>query len=56
MAKRFSSAKGSMQILVVDDNADAATLLSMYLRKLGHSVRVAHDGLTALDDARTPNT
>jgi PAS domain S-box-containing protein len=43
-----SAAGGSLQILVVDDNADAATLLALYLRRMGHSVRVAHDGRSAL--------
>ncbi len=37
------------RILVVDDNADAGAMLSLLLRKLGHSARVVHDGLSALD-------
>ncbi len=36
------------KILVVDDNEDAALLISELLRSLGHEVRVAHDGLSAL--------
>jgi PAS domain S-box-containing protein len=36
------------QILVVDDNADAGELLAELLRGLGHDVRVAHDGPTAI--------
>ena len=40
------------QVLVVDDNEDAAFLFSEALRKLGHRVEVAHDGPTALAVAR----
>jgi PAS domain S-box-containing protein len=36
------------RVLVVDDNTDAADSLSMLLRLLGHEVRVAYDGPTAL--------
>ena len=36
------------RVLVVDDNADAATMLEMLLRSLGHETRVAHDGARAL--------
>jgi CheY-like chemotaxis protein len=39
---------GARRVLVVDDNADAADLLCDILRGLGHEVRVARDGLTAL--------
>jgi signal transduction histidine kinase/CheY-like chemotaxis protein len=41
----------SRKILVVDDNEDAAWLLAEALRLLGHDVRVAHDGVTALEVA-----
>ncbi len=37
------------RILIVDDNADTALGLARLLRLLGHEVRVAHDGLAALD-------
>ncbi len=40
------------QVLVVDDNEDAAFLFSEALRKLGHKVEVAHDGPSALAVAR----
>jgi signal transduction histidine kinase/ActR/RegA family two-component response regulator len=40
------------RVLVVDDNRDAAELLSDSLRTLGHEVRVALDGPSALDAAR----
>jgi PAS domain S-box-containing protein len=39
-------------VLVVDDNADAALLLSDLLRRRGHRTRVAHDGEEALRIAR----
>lgn len=37
-----------MKVLVVDDNHDAATTLSMLVELLGHDVRTAHDGMEAL--------
>jgi PAS domain S-box-containing protein len=40
-------------VLIVEDNPDAAEALSMLLAVLGHRVRVAHDGLAALDAVRT---
>lgn len=40
------------KILVVDDGVDAATSIAQVLRTMGHEVAVAHDGLTALDEAR----
>jgi PAS domain S-box-containing protein len=36
------------KVLVVDDNADAATSLAMLLELRGHRVRVAFDGLTGV--------
>jgi len=36
------------RVLIVDDNADAAELLSTMLEFLGHKTRVAHDGPAAL--------
>jgi PAS domain S-box-containing protein len=39
------------RLLVVDDNVDAADSLALLLRLQGHEVRVAHDGLTALEMA-----
>jgi PAS domain S-box-containing protein len=41
-------AEGSLRILVVDDNRDAAQSLSMLLTSKGHTVWVAHDGYEAL--------
>lgn len=40
------------KILVVDDNADAATLLSMLLEAAGHQVLVEHGAKRALERAR----
>ncbi|MGH8545735.1 MAG: PAS domain-containing protein, partial [Gammaproteobacteria bacterium] len=39
------------RILVVDDNTDEAESLGTMLRLMGHEVRVAHDGATALEAA-----
>ena len=40
-----------MKVLVVDDNHDAATSLSMLVSLLGHDVRTGFDGVEALDMA-----
>jgi PAS domain S-box-containing protein len=40
-----------LDILVVDDNADAAFMLKLLLEQWGHRVRVEHDALRALDSA-----
>jgi signal transduction histidine kinase len=42
---------GARRVLIVDDNADAAHTLSLFLEALGHSVRVAFDGHAALEIA-----
>lgn len=39
------------RILVVDDNRDACTSLAMLLDIMGHSVRMAYDGLSAVQAA-----
>jgi signal transduction histidine kinase len=41
-----------VRVLVVEDNVDAAESLATLLRLWGHDVRVVHDGLDALDEAR----
>jgi CheY-like chemotaxis protein len=38
-------------VLVVDDNADAALMLTLLLRARGHDVRAAHTGPAALEEA-----
>jgi PAS domain S-box-containing protein len=44
--------EGSLRVLVVDDNKDAAWTLGLLLRLAGHTVDVAHDGPSALALAR----
>jgi len=39
-------------VLVVDDNTDAAEMLAEALRAIGHDVEVAHDGVSALQRFR----
>ena len=39
-------------MLVVEDNRDAADSLALLLQLWGHDVRVAHDGLQAIEVAR----
>ncbi|HEU0036542.1 MAG TPA: MEDS domain-containing protein [Kofleriaceae bacterium] len=46
-------APNGRRILVVDDNEDAAWLLAEALRLAGHDVCVSHDGLSALELARS---
>lgn len=41
------------RVLVADDNADAAAALAMLLKMTGHEVRVAADGIEAVDCAKT---
>ena len=38
----------ALRVLVVDDNVDAAQMLGVLLRLLGHDVTLAHDGPSAL--------
>jgi signal transduction histidine kinase len=40
---------GLLEILIVDDNADAADTLSLFLGTVGHQLRVAYDGQSALE-------
>lgn len=44
--------KRPLRILVVDDNADAAQMLAMYLETLGHHVITENSSLSALERAR----
>jgi PAS domain S-box-containing protein len=41
------------RILVVDDNRDSADSLGMLLRLMGNDIRIAHDGLEAVELAET---
>ena len=45
------AAGAGLRVLVVDDNVDAALTLSMILEAGGHTTRVAHDGVAALEAA-----
>jgi signal transduction histidine kinase/ActR/RegA family two-component response regulator len=47
-AAAASYPQGGQRILVVDDNADAAHTLSLFLESMGHKVRVAFDAAAAL--------
>ena len=40
-----------LRVLVVDDNVDTVLSFSMLLRALGHDVKTAHNGLTAVQTA-----
>jgi len=44
---------GRKQVLVVDDNRDAANTMALLLRKWGHEVSLAYDGHEALTAAET---
>lgn len=44
--------KSQLRVLLVDDNVDLVTVLSMYLESQGHDVQFAHDGLDGLSLAR----
>jgi CheY-like chemotaxis protein len=41
----------SIQVLIVDDNVDAADSLSLFLKIAGYQTRVAYDGRTAVEMA-----
>jgi PAS domain S-box-containing protein len=45
-------AAGQCKILIVDDDEDTVTSMSMMLRILGHDTFIAHDGLRAVEAAR----
>lgn len=49
-ARGESAGATAPRILVVDDNADAATSLGRLLHLSGYEVSIAHDGLGALDE------
>jgi CheY-like chemotaxis protein len=44
-------ARTMLRVLVVDDHEDGAEMLAQSLASMGHRVRVAHDGTSALDIA-----
>ena len=48
---RQKLAKGSLKIMVVDDNVDAARSIAYLLEAFGHAVTVKHDAFEALETA-----
>jgi PAS domain S-box-containing protein len=46
-----ASVPSGLRVLVVDDNLDAGSMLSLMLESFGHDVRVVADGPSALDEA-----
>ncbi len=41
-----------MNVLIIEDNVDAATTLGMLLELLGHGAHVTHDGVSGVEAAR----
>jgi CheY-like chemotaxis protein len=52
-AEPRAPAERTLRVLVVDDNQDAADSLGALLRAWGYDFRVAYDGATGLETART---
>ena len=48
-----ATALSRCRILVVDDNKDSADTLGMLLRLMGNDIRIAHDGLEAVEEAES---
>ncbi|MDQ3058289.1 MAG: ATP-binding protein [Pseudomonadota bacterium] len=46
-------AQSPLRVMIVDDNADAAQMLAMFLQALGHEVLVEYSARQALERART---
>jgi CheY-like chemotaxis protein len=42
-----------LDVLIIEDDTDAATMLCALLESLGHSVRMTTDGVSGLDAARS---
>jgi signal transduction histidine kinase/ActR/RegA family two-component response regulator len=42
------AAAGTLQVMVVDDNVDAAEMLAMFVETMGHDVHIEYDSLQAL--------
>jgi len=47
-----TAATSLLQVLIVDDNVDAATTLQLLVETMGHQTRIAHTGLAALAAVR----
>jgi CheY-like chemotaxis protein len=52
-ARSSPLAQAPLRVLLVDDNADSADGLAMLLELQGHETRVAYDGESALETARS---
>jgi CheY-like chemotaxis protein/two-component sensor histidine kinase len=52
LAQGISHSRTPLQILVVDDNVDAATSLAMCLETMGHEVAIEHHASSAVQRAR----
>jgi signal transduction histidine kinase/CheY-like chemotaxis protein len=50
-AQPSASRSPSRNVLVIEDNREAADILAMYLRSKGHTVNVAYDGGSGLETA-----
>lgn len=48
----MSEASATIKVLVVDDDIDLSQLISMTLRSRGMRVVTAHDGISAVEEAR----
>ena len=48
----MATASDPRRVLIVDDNRDAADSLALLVRAMGHEVRVAYDGASAVEAAR----
>ncbi|HVF36004.1 MAG TPA: PAS domain S-box protein, partial [Candidatus Saccharimonadia bacterium] len=52
-SKRTARESSGLRVLVVDDNVDSAVSLRLLLELSGYEAEVAHDGIEALERART---
>ena len=48
-ARATAASSAAFRVLIVDDNQDAASMLTALLGTMGHQVEQAHDGSAALD-------
>jgi CheY-like chemotaxis protein len=48
MSTQAESGRANLRVVVVDDDADSAAMMSALLRLSGHDVAIAHDGFEAL--------
>jgi CheY-like chemotaxis protein len=48
----MTAAKSPKKVLIAEDNPDSAEIVTLLLEAEGHKVRVAYDGLSALQAAQ----